>query len=198
MSTSRGDAQARLAERAGWGKSVDSWTMESSSLHLILAFVVLGSDGIGKWYRRACSPTLALSAIDQISKYVHHICIDAPSLVVSCSNVFVLSSQAPKSDPFRPPAQSSRAVPYHVTPNRPRETETHEKARMNTAPCSPYTFSSTAAPLQRYDFWYLARAPGPPNFLGSHRLLSATSSVRSYWTSACLSWFFECSSTYFW
>ena len=33
---------------------------------------------------------------------------------------------------------------------------------------------------QRYDFWYLARAPGPPNFLGSARRLSATNKVRSY------------------
>ena len=33
---------------------------------------------------------------------------------------------------------------------------------------------------QRYDFWYLALAPGPPNFFGSHRLLSATNNVRSY------------------
>jgi hypothetical protein len=34
--------------------------------------------------------------------------------------------------------------------------------------------------VQRYDFWYLARAPGPPNFFGSHRRGSATSNVRSY------------------
>ena len=34
--------------------------------------------------------------------------------------------------------------------------------------------------VQRYDFWYLALAPGPPNFFGSHCLLSATNRVRSY------------------
>jgi hypothetical protein len=38
----------------------------------------------------------------------------------------------------------------------------------------------------------------PPNFLGSHRLLSATNSVRSYWTSDCFNRFLECSSTNFW
>ena len=38
----------------------------------------------------------------------------------------------------------------------------------------------------------------PPNFFGSHRLLSATNSVRSCCTSACFNWFFAYSSTYFW
>ena len=32
---------------------------------------------------------------------------------------------------------------------------------------------------QRYDFWNLARAPGPPNFLGSHNLGSATNKLLS-------------------
>ena len=48
-------------------------------------------------------------------------------------------------------------------------------------------------------FWpSLMQQHAPPNFLGSHRLLSATNSVRSYWTSACFNVFLLCSSTNFW
>ena len=42
-------------------------------------------------------------------------------------------------------------------------------------------------------FWYLARAPGPPNFLGSQRRGSATSSERSYASSTSLMSLFSCS-----
>lgn len=52
--------------------------------------------------------------------------------------------------------------------------------------------------FQRQDFWKRARAPRPPNFLGSQRLGSATSRVLSYLTRISLISCFDCSSTYFW
>merc|ERR1719264_1614905 len=48
------------------------------------------------------------------------------------------------------------------------------------------------------DFWYLARAPGPPNFLGSFLLGSATNRDLSNCTRISLISCLDCSSTYFW
>merc|ERR1719328_285578 len=48
------------------------------------------------------------------------------------------------------------------------------------------------------DFWYLARAPGPPNFLGSFLLGSATNRDLSNCTRISLISCLDCSSTYLW
>ncbi len=48
-----------------------------------------------------------------------------------------------------------------------------------------------------YDFYFLALAEGPPNFLGSHLLGSDTNKVLSYCKNFILISLLEASSTYF-
>lgn len=99
--------------------------------------------------------------------------------VTACHRSLQSSRRCPRAQHKR----GQTSAPQGKDAERFEETRKHCdcKHRPACTPSSPVT-GLAARGDQRYDFWKRARAPFPPNFLGSIRLGSATSRVRSYWT----------------